>query len=612
MRLPSNLPGVKATLAPGPALLLLILALALVALAAGLHPPPAVAQGTQEPQAGSTARTPLPSNAPEQPSDFEISAEAALRLADGDPNVEAAREAAGGSLTAGLDVEPGRWEVGYFAANEKVVLVEVDGVSGEIRNSFTGSAVIWPMARGRSAQFGHVLNSPWVWFPMAAVFFFALLDWRRPIRIVHLDLLVLLSFGVSHAFFNAAEIGVSVPLYYPPLLYLLTRMLWIGFRSRPVSAAAGEQPAPAPRSPTGLNPTAPMKVLIALCIVLAVFRVTINVADSGVIDVGYAGVVGADQITDAEPIYGEGVFPADNPTGDTYGPANYFAYVPFEQIFPWSGAWDDLLAARAAALFFDFTCLFGLIVLGRRLGGRGRRSAGGEPGDPDPAGRFSRLAEPRNHLAVTLALAWLAYPYTSFVLQSNSNDSLLAALLIWSLVLFAQPLARGALLGLAAMTKFAPLVLAPLYLAGERGLLGLRTRRRDLRPILLYSGAFIAACALMLAHPTIDPGLATFWDRTIGSQAGRESPFSIWGQADLETLHTLSKLAAAGLALAVALLPRRRDFGRLAALGASVMIAVELTAEHWFYLYIVWFLPLLLVALAWNPGTDRSPSPSRT
>ena len=48
------------------------------------------------------------------------------------------------------------------------------------------------------------------------------------------------------------------------------------------------------------------------------------------------------------PLYG--AFPPDNPHGDTYGPALYAAYVPFEQLFPWSGAWDDLPAAHAAAV----------------------------------------------------------------------------------------------------------------------------------------------------------------------------------------------------------------------------------------------------------------------
>ena len=540
------------------------LALSVAGLAGALALAPAAAGQSRE--AGSTAGTPVPASLPERPADYEVGPERALRIADRAPIVLSERSRRG-PLTASVDAEAvRRWEVGYFAGGEKVVLVVVDGVSGEVVESWTGEQVAWPMARGREGQFGHVLNAPYVWIPLALVFLLTLADWRRPWRIAHLDLLVLLSFGISQAFFNDAEIGVSVPLYYPPLLYLLARMLWVGFGGR--SAA--------------LRPSAPLKLLIAACIVLAVFRVTINIADSGVIDVGYAGVVGADRINDAEPIYGEGVFPDDNPHGDTYGPANYFAYVPFEQVFPWSGAWDALPAARGAAIFFDLACVLGLIVLGRRLAG--------------------------NRLAAILALGWLAYPYTAFVLQSNSNDSLLAALLIWSLALFAQPLARGALLALAAATKFAPLALAPLYLAGRRGLLATRGDRSALRPALLYAAAFGAAAVLIFAHPVIDPGLATFWERTIGSQAGRSSPFSIWGQADLGFLHTAVKLAAVALALAVALLPRERTMAQVAALGAAVMIAVQLTAEHWFYLYIVWFLPMVLVALAFEGGARlRSP-----
>jgi hypothetical protein len=37
---------------------------------------------------------------------------------------------------------------------------------------------------------------------------------------------------------------------------------------------------------------------------------------------------------------------------------------------------------------------------------------------------------------------------------------------------------------------------------------------------------------------------------------------------------------------------------QVAALSAALLIGVQLTAEHWFYLYIVWFYPLLLVAMA--------------
>jgi hypothetical protein len=52
-----------------------------------------------------------------------------------------------------------------------------------------------------------------------------------------------------------------------------------------------------------------------------------------------------------------------------------------------------------------------------------------------------------------------------------------------------------------------------------------------------------------------------------------------------------------GLAVLVAFRPRRRDHVTVAALGAAVMIGMQLTIDHWFYLYIPWFLPFLLIAL---------------
>ena len=265
------------------------------------------------------------------------------------------------------------------------------------------------------------------------------------------------------------------------------------------------------------------------------------------IDVGYAGTIGADRITHGEPIYGEGEFPDDNRFGDTYGPANYYAYVPFELALPWSGE-----LGRAARLARG----------GDRLRPRGRRSA-----CSSAACGCGRAAAGASS-AIVLAFAWLAYPYTDFALQSNSNDSLVAALLVWSLALFARPLARGALLALAAMAKFAPLALAPLYAAGDRGLLDAtgapsdrRPRGSCAQPCALFAAAFAVVAALMLAHPAIDPGLATFCDRTVASQLDRTSPFSIWGQVDgIQWLQTaMFALPRRCSRSSVAFVPRRAD-----------------------------------------------------
>jgi hypothetical protein len=295
--------------------------------------------------------------------------------------------------------------------------------------------------------------------------------------------------------------------------------------------------------------------------------------------VGYAGVIGADRLMDGKHLYGE--FPKDNQHGDTYAPVNYYAYVPFEQAFPWSGRWDDLPSAHAAAIFFDALTALLLWLLGRRIRG--------------PT------------LGIALAYAWAAFPFTLFTLNSNSNDSLVAALVVATLVVAHRPMARGASAALAGLTKFAPLALAPMLWTYRDP----EDRRPRWRTMSLFAVAFAVTAAVVLLPAVLGSGFQTFLDRTVRFQEERGSPFSVWGfRGNLGGLQNAVQVAAVGLALIVAVLPRRRDVVTLAALGAAVLIAIQLGVTHWFYLYIVWFLPLVLVALLGRGLEDRNPPPS--
>ena len=97
---------------------------------------------------------------------------------------------------------------------------------------------------------------------------------------------------------------------------------------------------------------------------------------------------------------------------------------------------------------------------------------------------------------------------------------------------------RGAMTALAAFTKFAPLALAPLFAAGPRaGLLAADPEtgegpfaRGRLRSLALFFAALAGVGALAILPTLLDPGLSTFWERTVSSQVDRDSPFSIWGQ----------------------------------------------------------------------------------
>jgi hypothetical protein len=278
-------------------------------------------------------------------------------------------------------------------------------------------------------------------------------------------------------------------------------------------------------------------------------------------------VVGAHRIVTGHGLY-EGRFAPDSDRGDTYGPVNYLLYVPFERAFGFDGKWGDLPAAHAAAIAFDLLTLLGLFLLGRRV------RAG-------PAGR---------ELGVALAFGWAAYPYAAFALQSNSNDSAVAMLVVWALVALSSAPARGALAALAAGAKLAPAAVAPLLVRGRIG-----SRRSLIVACVAFAVITVAAFAPFLPHG----GVARVWDRTIGFQAGRDSPFSIWGQhPGLGPLHVAVEALAAALAVIVAFVPRGpRTTAQVAALGAAVLVAVQLTAVHWFYLYVPWFAPLVLVGL---------------
>jgi hypothetical protein len=67
------------------------------------------------------------------------------------------------------------------------------------------------------------------------------------------------------------------------------------------------------------------------------------------------------------------------------------------------------------------------------------------------------------------------------------------------------------------------------------------------------------------------------------------------------------------LALAVGIWPRRPTLAQMAACGAAVLIALQLGLDYWFFLYVVWFFPLVMLALlAPPPGRPTAPEPPRS
>jgi hypothetical protein len=502
------------------------------------------------------------------------------------PNPQTAAERDGDSWTVRV----------WSGAAGEVAEGKVDDRTGRVVEAWTGPQVAWKLARGSGSFGGRTINSLPVWLGFCGVFLLGLADWRRPLSVRNLDLLALLSFSVSLWFFQDGNIFASVPLQYPPLVYLLGRMAWIARRG----------------TVAPVRSVWPVWALAAAAVFLAGFKVGLNVRASSVIDVGYSGVVGGDRIVHGEMPYGHmpleegtpcgkpdadgkirdriqtnGRCESANPRGDTYGPVAYLAYVPAVLTLGWAGRWDTLPAAHGVAIAFDLLCIVGLALVGRRFGG--------------------------NRLGATLAFAWAAYPFTQYVSSTNTNDAIMPALLVFGFWLATMPAPRGALVALAGWTKFAALLVAPLWLAygGAR------------RCVLGFAAATAAAFSILLLEPDVLHAARVFADRTVIWQVGRESPFSLWdwgqyharGLPDLHVVqHVLQALLVVGAAAAPFALRRGPTPLRLAALTAALLLGFELVLTHWFYLYIPWFFPFVAFAVlapAVRPEPIHVESPGR-
>ncbi|HZD87882.1 MAG TPA: hypothetical protein VE088_07745 [Gaiellaceae bacterium] len=483
----------------------------------------------------------------------------------------------------------GQWTVKiWWGAAGEIAQGTVEDSTGGVVEAWTGPQVAWGMARGSPGAFGGTaINDPWIWGAFCAVFLLGLADFRRPLSLRNLDLLFLLSPTASLWFFNRGDVFTAVPLFYPLLVWVVLRATWIGARGR--------------GTPGG--PRWPAWVLLAATVFLAGFRIGLNVERSNVIDVGYSGVIGAERIVDGQAPWGNfpveqlpnGKYlrpcgPADasgeirdriqtngrcesaNPQGDTYGPAAYEAYIPGYLALGWSGKWDDLPAAHFTTIAFDLLTLLGLWLVGLRFGGR--------------------------RLAAVLGFAWVAYPFTQYASNSNTNDVLMPCFLVWGLWLATAPASRGVFAALSGWTKFASLIVAPLWLTYPE-------RRPSVRFAAGFAAATLAAFSIVLLAPHPLQELHVFWQRTIGWQIGRPSPFSLWdwrqyharGLPDLRLVQrVLQALLVAG-ALVVAFFPRRKSPLQLAALTAALLAGFQLVVTYWFYTYIPWFYPFAAVAL---------------
>lgn len=385
--------------------------------------------------------------------------------------------------------------------------------------------------------------------PWAACFVAGLLDWRRPWRVEQLDLLALAGFFPVAVLFSADIAVAGLWLAAVCLGWLFARML---------GAAFGAWPMPE------LRPSVSSRWLGRAIVALLLVRIG-SAAAGNILDVGQASSLGAWRVLHGLHLYGAVSW--QGPGGlrvyrpDSYGPFAYYAYIPFAAVFPTAPA---IIATLLPAACFDVLTLAGLRRLGRRLGGR-------------PLGQ-------------AFVFAYLLYPFPALSLMAETNDALIAALCVWTIVVATErPVARGLLMAAAALTKFLPALLALQFLGARRG----RWR---------YALTLAVSLAAMLAWPLITCGPARFLDSTLGYQLlqrGGGVQFSIWTYLPHAAIAVRLVLAAALVLLALSPMwrPVVQDARQNAAFAAALLIGAQLLLGYWFYSYLTWFYPLLIIAI---------------
>ena len=498
-------------------------------------------------------------NARDHPS---LSEDEAVKLALADERVQE-ELSEHGPYSRDVDYQDGEWTVRFFVEEEgsvggrltgdgrkEVVHVGVDDETWDVEYAWVGDQIFWYMARGEEGAYGKQANSWYVWGALALAFALAFLRTDRLLSVRNLDVVALLGFLLSHGFFREGVVYEAVVLWYLPLIYLFFRTLLMGF-------GIGERVERTSNFPTW--------VLLVLSCVACGLVLALNL-NSRVIDVGYAGVVGADLILEGTIPYGN--MPQEVGTGDTYGPLNYLLYVPFILLFGFSGEWDFLPAAHALSALAYVAGALALFVAGWRLSG------------------------PK--VAAALTFAWAAFPYTLYAANNNTNDIVVAAIAAIGLAAASSPLGRGATIVAGFAVKLYPIILAPLWMMHD----GVARRRPIVDFVVGGVGVFLLSFWVLVIDGRPLGAARLFYERTIAMQTNRETPWTIFNQ--IPELAFVQQPLLAGvivLAFVVAVWPRRRTLRRLAAFSAALVIGFELTIDYWFYPYVTWFEPYVFMAL---------------
>jgi hypothetical protein len=207
------------------------------------------------------------------------------------------------------------------------------------------------------------------------------------------------------------------------------------------------------------------------------------------------------------------------------------------------------------------------------------------------------------NMGLAMATLYLLLPCTAYDV-SRVNHVLPAAFIVWAIVFHSRPIVAGSLLGLSCGTLFFPSFLLPIWLAfyWKRGALKFAVALVGVGAVLLGTMALTSADTISFKRQMIgsidwsvlkfqsEDG-AGFWN--LYNPAYRIPVFSTF-------LVMLTVLA---------IFPLKKNLEHLLSHSAAVIVGTQFWYPHSGGLYILWYLPLLLLIvfrprLAHLPASD--------
>jgi hypothetical protein len=190
---------------------------------------------------------------------------------------------------------------------------------------------------------------------------------------------------------------------------------------------------------------------------------------------------------------------------------------------------------------------------------------------------------------VALGTLYFLLPYTAIHI-GQFHHVWPAAFTTWAVFCYRRPLLSGWLLGIAAGSTFVPLLLFPLWL-------GFYVRRGAVRFGISFALAMLLSVGVL--------AIAMWWDgwRDSGRTLANISDWVPWKRPQAESLwtgvHGAYRLPIfvlfVGFLAVITVWPRPKNLSHLVAQSAAVLIGVQFWHADKGGVYVLWYLPLVLL-----------------